>query len=309
MVKKSIVTLIAEPIKVLILIGLVLLTIVELQTVYETSMSVFYGYATVFIVCIFSLIMTFYPKTRKIGYILFFASIMAYFIMALYSTEIKTAWEKQECLQTSGHWNEEWQQCVGKSAHCPPEHVWNEQKKICEMKINACRTNDDCSAGEYCYTYWFQNQNTSCENEFDADTQSPRHKGICRFAAKDRGVPNLPTGYVVSVGGMNWPSADRFCKAFGMQLVTMSDFQCRDEKLGLVGGTTDSICMDKVIVTQDVPSVAVVGFGDTFGKFTVWTADADKNECTAAQVALADGKVSRYNQLMLSGMAICKHVR
>ncbi len=310
MAKKSVLTLIAEPIKILLIFGVIIWALVELQTIKsEVGALVFYSYVAIFVTCVISLIMTFYAKTQRIGYLFFIVSIVAYVAMTIYNSESKTVWKKYDCLQTSGHWNDEWKICVGSSAHCPPERVWNAQKKVCEPQTIFCRTNSDCLAGEYCFVHWFQNGNPSCEKEFDSHADSPRYQGVCRLAAKDRGEAKIPTGYVASIGGMNWPSAYRFCQALSMQMVGINDFQCRDEKLGHVGGTTDNICLDKVIVTKDDPSVEVIGFGDTFGHFIIWTNDADRNTCMATQISLLDGMVKQFNQLVQSGIAVCKPIK
>ncbi len=307
MTKKTLGTLIAEPIKILMIIGFLMLAWVELGTVQSVSPIVFYTYAAIFTGCILSLVLTFFSKTRIIGYVLFAISVVAYIIMAFNNQEIEKAWEKQACNETSRHWNDEWKTCIGTSAHCPPEHVWNNQTNLCEVEVKTCRANEDCEIGEYCFTYWFQANTATCDSEYENDAEAPRHKGVCRLAAKDRADTPIFSPYIVSTNGMNWSSANRFCQAMKMQLIAMADFECREAKLGIVGGQSEAVCLNKN--GNDEPSKSVVLFREMYGSFSVWTADADKTACTSAQVSLSDGMVKRYNQLAQAGLAVCKPVQ
>ncbi len=291
--------------KIMIIVAALIGWSIELLTLQSVSATVYYTYVAVMGLCLLTFIGTFFSKIRKWSYLLFVCSLATCIGMSLYNDEIDAVWREKTCLDDGGHWNDQWQKCIGSIGHCPPNQVWNVKTAQCETRIKSCQSNTDCGVGEYCLATWIR-QEQNCDAEFSADKKSKYHTGACRVVTGDQASSNIPIAYIVSNGGMNWTSANRFCQALKMKLVTIADFDCADSKIGLGVDKAEGQCLDKNHLEKSLPAPKITALNTLFGNFMIWTGDSESSDCSAGQIGLTSGTFRRVNQFSNAGLAVCK---
>ncbi len=183
---------------------------------------------------------------------------------------------------------------------CNSNQYWNTHDNMCKVIDYECRSNADCNKNGAMGYYCYMEQGNSCSVEFDDVAGSNRYSGKCVKAEGDVLTPYEATVYTASNKRMTWWSAQRFCEAFGQELVDLSYYQCADEITG-----DNQYCHEKADNNTEYNVANIAGLVNYLNdiyetQYNTWTANSVGDSCHAYGISWGKGHIFNAAQGGLS---------